>query len=58
MQHKMGATDCAQPILWALENKMAVDVFVIYTDCEPSAEVQPAEALRQYRQSMEKPDAR
>ncbi|CAF4970990.1 unnamed protein product, partial [Rotaria socialis] len=29
-----GATDCALPMLWAIENKEQIDVFVIYTDSE------------------------
>jgi 60 kDa SS-A/Ro ribonucleoprotein len=29
-----GATDCAQPMLYALEKKMKVDTFVVYTDNE------------------------
>src|SRR3990167_3141952 len=27
-------TDCAQPMLWAAENKIGVDAFVVYTDSE------------------------
>ena len=45
-----GATDCAQPMLWATEHKVAADVFVVLTDCETWAgPVSPAEALRRYR---------
>jgi 60 kDa SS-A/Ro ribonucleoprotein len=45
-----GATDCAQPMLWALHNKVEADVFVVYTDCETWAgEVSPSAALKQYR---------
>jgi 60 kDa SS-A/Ro ribonucleoprotein len=45
-----GGTDCAQPMLWALEHKVAADVFVVYTDCETWAgDVSPADALQQYR---------
>ena len=29
-----GGTDCAQPMLWAMENKVKADVFLVYTDCE------------------------
>lgn len=47
-----GATDCAQPMLWALKNKVKADVFVVYTDCETWAgAVSPAEALRRYRKA-------
>jgi 60 kDa SS-A/Ro ribonucleoprotein len=46
-----GATDCAQPMLYALEKRLKVDVFVVYTDCETWAgHVTPAAALRRYRQ--------
>eukprot|EP00730_Choanoeca_flexa_P001009 TRINITY_DN10438_c1_g1_i1.p1 TRINITY_DN10438_c1_g1~~TRINITY_DN10438_c1_g1_i1.p1 ORF type:complete len:532 (+),score=122.70 TRINITY_DN10438_c1_g1_i1:1307-2902(+) len=45
-----GATDCAQPMLHAIEHQLLVDVFVVYTDCETWAgDITPAEALRQYR---------
>lgn len=45
-----GATDCAQPMLWALKNKVEADVFVVYTDCETWAgSVSPSAALKQYR---------
>lgn len=27
-------TDCAKPMVWALEKKKEFDVFVVYTDCE------------------------
>jgi len=45
-----GATDCAQPMLYALERGLLVDAFVIYTDSETWAgEVHPSDALRRYR---------
>ena len=44
------ATDCAQPMLWAMKNKVETDVFVIYTDSETwHGNVHPAQALRAYR---------
>jgi 60 kDa SS-A/Ro ribonucleoprotein len=44
-------TDCALPMLYAIENGLAVDHFVIYTDSETWAgEVHPAQALRRYRE--------
>lgn len=47
-----GATDCAQPMLWALRNRVEADMFVVFTDCETWAgEVTPADALRQYREA-------
>ena len=45
-----GRTDCAQPMLWALENKVAADAFIIYTDSETWAgSIHPVQALQQYR---------
>ncbi|HWT91588.1 MAG TPA: TROVE domain-containing protein [Solirubrobacteraceae bacterium] len=45
-----GATDCAQPMLYATAKGLAVDTFVVYTDSETWAgRVTPAEALKQYR---------
>ena len=46
-----GGTDCALPMLYALEREREVDAFVIYTDSETWAgDVHPVEALREYRQ--------
>ena len=47
-----GGTDCALPMLDALEKKIPVDCFVILTDSETWAgPIHPTEALRQYRQA-------
>lgn len=47
-----GATDCALPMLWALENRIEADAFVIYTDSETwYGDVHPAEALWRYREA-------
>ena len=44
-------TDCAQPMLYALERTLAVDAFVVYTDSETWAgAIHPVQALRQYRE--------
>jgi hypothetical protein len=46
-------TDCAQPMIYALENKLEVDCFSIYTDNETwSGSVHPFQALRAYRERM------
>lgn len=46
----MGGTDCSIPMRWALDKKVLVDQFVIYTDNETWAgAIHPSEALRQYR---------
>jgi len=49
-----GATDCAQPMLWAIQNRVRdVDVFVIYTDSETWAgQIHPAQALDEYRRKF------
>jgi 60 kDa SS-A/Ro ribonucleoprotein len=45
-----GGTDCALPMLHALEQGLSVDAFVVYTDSETWAgKIHPAEALREYR---------
>jgi 60 kDa SS-A/Ro ribonucleoprotein len=46
-----GGTDCALPMLYAIEREREVDTFVIYTDSETWAgDVHPAQALREYRE--------
>jgi 60 kDa SS-A/Ro ribonucleoprotein len=46
-----GGTDCAQPMLHALEKGRAYDTFVVYTDNETwHGEVHPFQALRRYRE--------
>ena len=53
---EFGRTDCALPMLDALEKKIPVDVFVILTDSETWAgKVHPTETLRKYRQEMDIP---
>lgn len=48
-----GATDCALPMIWAMENKISVDTFVVYTDNETHfGKVHPFIALKNYRQKM------
>ncbi|RKU31625.1 TROVE domain-containing protein [Candidatus Poribacteria bacterium] len=52
----MGGTDCALPMLYALEQKLEVDTFVIYTDNETwYGDIHPKTALNMYRQEMERP---
>ncbi|MCU0499381.1 MAG: TROVE domain-containing protein [Anaerolineae bacterium] len=51
-----GGTDCAKPMLYALENRIPVDTFVIYTDSETwYGNIHPFQALKQYRQQMDIP---
>ena len=53
-----GGTDCALPMLHAIQHRMDVDAFVTITDNETWAgRIQPIEALRQYRKASNKPNA-
>lgn len=46
-----GGTDCAQPMIWALQNGVQVDHFSVYTDNETWAGgIHPHQALRDYRE--------
>jgi 60 kDa SS-A/Ro ribonucleoprotein len=48
-----GGTDCALPIVEAMNNRWSVDAFVVYTDNETRAgPMHPAQALREYRERM------
>lgn len=47
-----GGTDCALPMIYALDNKLTVETFIVYTDSETwysSRGMHPVEALRDYR---------
>jgi 60 kDa SS-A/Ro ribonucleoprotein len=51
-----GGTDCALPMLWAAEQKIEADAFVILTDSETwHGEVHPAQALQAYRRQFNIP---
>jgi 60 kDa SS-A/Ro ribonucleoprotein len=53
-----GTTDCSQPMLYALENEIMADVFLVLTDNETwSGRIQPTQALKKYRREMN-PEAR
>lgn len=46
-----GGTDCALPMLYATENELEFDAFVVYTDSETWAgDVHPTQALQEYRE--------
>jgi 60 kDa SS-A/Ro ribonucleoprotein len=46
-----GGTDCSLPMLYALDRRLAVDVFVVITDSETWAgNIHPVQALRRYRE--------
>ena len=54
-----GSTDCALPMIWALEKKEDIDVFIVYTDNETwFGGVHPTAALKDYREKMNKPAAK
>lgn len=45
-------TDCALPMLYALENEIGVDAFVVYTDSETwHGDIHPSQALQKYREA-------
>lgn len=51
-----GGTDCSLPMLHALERRLEVDVFVVFTDSETWAgRIHASEALKLYRQQMRRP---
>ncbi len=48
-----GSTDCSLPMTYALQNRLEVDCFSVYTDNETYAGRQhPSGALREYREKM------
>jgi 60 kDa SS-A/Ro ribonucleoprotein len=51
---RLGGTDCAAPMFYALDNSIPVDTFIVYTDSETWAgrRGHPSEALDQYRKKM------
>jgi 60 kDa SS-A/Ro ribonucleoprotein len=54
-----GATDCALPMLYALEKKMEIDTFIVYTDSETYyGDIHPSEALKKYRKEMNLPNTK
>ena len=51
-----GMTDCAMPMIYALEKKMEIDTFIVYTDSETYyGKIHPFEALKKYRKEMNLP---
>ncbi len=48
-----GGTDCSQPILYAIRNKVLVDAFIIVTDEETwHGDLHPIQALTHYRKEI------
>jgi 60 kDa SS-A/Ro ribonucleoprotein len=53
---EFGVTDCAQPMLWASENRVEADAFIVYTDSETwCGNIHPSQALNQYRNTFQIP---
>lgn len=51
VMRNFGGTDCALPMLYALEKGLEIDVFEIYTDNETwYGDIHPVQALDKYRQ--------
>lgn len=54
-----GSTNCAAPMEKALANRWDVDVFMVITDNDTnSGNIHPSQALRQFRNKMNKPKAK
>lgn len=54
-----GSTDCSKPMSHALNKKLDVDNFCVYTDNETwHGKTHPSQAMRNYRQKMNKPDSK
>lgn len=52
-QIPFGRTDCALPMVWALQERIPFDTFQIYTDNETwYGAIHPHQALREYREKM------
>lgn len=52
-QLPFGGTDCALPIMHALQHKLEFDAFVVFTDNETWAgSIHPHQALRKYKEQM------
>ena len=48
-----GGTDCAQPVRWAIEHRVAVDAFVILTDSQTwYGNQHPLQAVQAYRREL------
>lgn len=54
-----GATDCSLPMIWAMENHVYADAFLVLTDSETwSGRTHPVQALKRYRVDMGVPQAK
>lgn len=49
-----GATDCSVPMIWAMQNRVYADAFIVITDNETWAgTMHPSQALKRYREKMD-----
>ena len=47
---RFGSTDCAQPMIYAMNHNLDVDAFIVYTDNETwCGKIHPIQALKEYR---------
>lgn len=54
-----GMTDCAMPMIYALEKRLEIDTFIVYTDSETYyGKIHPFEALKKYRKEMNLPESK
>lgn len=54
-QINFGATDCSLPMIHALQKRLEIDVFIVYTDSDTWAgRVQPVTALDNYNREMKR----
>ena len=53
-----GSTNCALPFEWATKNRIDVDVFCVYTDNDLNTGYHPFAKLKEYRKTMNKPNAK
>ena len=59
MRYNFGRTDCSLPMKYAMEKRLEVDVFVVYTDSETYyGNTHPTYALKEYRRISGIHDAR
>lgn len=57
--HFFSGTDCARPMMYAMEKKKQFDVFIVYTDSETYyGNIHPSEAIKRYREYAKIPDAK
>ncbi|XP_076316297.1 RNA-binding protein RO60-like [Tachypleus tridentatus] len=54
----MGTVDQASPLLWAKEKKKSFDVILICTDNQTQPDTHPVDAFKDYRKTMDLPQAR